>query len=158
MELQIHQLDGGHAVASFGPVLIRVITSAGTDIAVIDELARLSEVALTRWPMIGMWIVVHHGAPIPDSELRRHAGRVLRPLRGRQCLVFSLPGLGFWAAAAITVSRMFAKMVGQHPLIGTSIEDGAERLGHELIGVDAEKLAVIHDELLEAIQAHAKRA
>ena len=64
----------------------------------------------------------------------------------------------FEAAAAITVSMMFAKMMGQHPLIGTSVEDGAERLGLELIGVDAEKLAVIHDELLEAIQAHAKRA
>jgi hypothetical protein len=158
VELQIHQLDGGHAVASYGPVLIRVITTAPTDIAVLDEIARLSEQALARWPMIGVWVVVHHGAPIPDSEARRHAGRVLRPLRDRQCVVFSLLGLGFWSSAAIAVTTVLAKLIGHVPMIETSVEAGADRLGIELIGIDAEKLAVIHDELLEMIQAHGKVA
>jgi hypothetical protein len=158
VELQIHHIDGGHAIASFGPVLIRVITSARTDTAVLDEVARLSGLALTRWPMIGVWVVAHHGAPLPDGDARRHSGLVLRPFRDRSCVVFSLLGLGFWASAAIAVSKVLALLSGHHPLINTSVEDGAERLGLELIGVDAEKLAVIHDELLEAIQTHAKVA
>jgi hypothetical protein len=158
VELQIHRLDGGHAIASFGPVLIRVITTAPTDPAIIDELARLTELTLGRWPMCGMWVVVHHGAPIPDGDVRRHAGRVLGPFRERQCVVYSLLGLGFWSSAAIAVSIVLAKLIGQRPLISTTVEAGAERLGLELIGVDAEKLAAIHDELLEAIQTHAKVA
>jgi hypothetical protein len=158
VELQILHADGGHAIASFGPVLIRVITSARTDAASLDELARLCEGALARWPMIGIWVVVHHGAPIPDSDVRRYAGRVLRPHSDRTCAVFSLLGLGFWSSAAIAVSKVFAKMLGQQPRINTSVEEGAEQLGLELIGVDAEKLAVIYDELFEIIQTHANNA
>jgi hypothetical protein len=155
VELQIHQLDGGHAIASFGPVIIRVITTAPTTTAVIDEFGRLIESALARWPTCGVWVVVHHGAPIPDGDARRHAGRVFGAFGDRQCVVYTLLGLGFWSSAAIAVSLVLAKLIGQHPLIETSIEAGAERLGLELIGIDAEKLAVIHDELLEMIQAHA---
>jgi hypothetical protein len=158
VELQIHHVDGKHAIASFGPVLIRVITSSSTDVAMLDDLAGLCEGALARWPMIGIWVIVHHGAPIPDGDVRRHAGRVLRPYRDRTCAVFSLLGLGFWSSAAIAVSKVFAKMLGQQPRINTSVEDGAEQIGLELIGVDAEKLAVIHDELLEMIQTHTKVA
>jgi hypothetical protein len=158
VELQIHRLDGGHAIASFGPVLILVITTAHTDTTMIDELARLAELALVRWPMCGTWVVVHHGAPIPDGEVRRHTGRVMGRFRDRQCTVYSLLGLGFWASAAIAAMMVFAKLIGQRALIETSIEAGADRLGLELIGVDAEKLAVIHDELLEAMRAHAKVA
>jgi hypothetical protein len=152
VELEIHQIDGGHAIASFGPVIFLVITTATTSIAVVDEIARLSGIAVTRWPMVGIWVVVHHGAPIPDTEVRRHMGRVLSPFRDRQSVVLSLLGLGFWTGAAIAASTVIAKLIGQRPMIETSVEDGADRLGLELIGVDAEKLAVIHDELLEAIQ------
>jgi hypothetical protein len=156
VDLEIHRLDSGRALASFGPVIIVVITTASTDTAFIDELVRLTEVALARWPMCGIWIVAHHGAPVPDSEVRRHSGRVLRPFRDRQCVVYSMLGLGFWAGTAIATSMGLAKLLGQRPLIETSVEGGADRLGIELIGVDAEKLAVIHDELLEAIQTRAK--
>lgn len=158
VELQIHHLDGGHAIATLGPVLIRVITSAPTDPQVLDEIVQLCELALQRWPTIGVWVVAHHGAPIPDSDTRRHAGRVLEPLRDRSCVVFTLLGLGFWSSAAVGVSKLLAMLIGQRPMIETSVEDGADRLGMELIGIDAEKLAVVHDELLEAIQKHAKVA
>jgi hypothetical protein len=158
VELQIHRLDSGHAIANFGPVLILVITTAETDAALIDELARQTEHTLSSWPMCALWVVVHHGTPIPDGEVRRHTGRALRPFRERQCVVFSLLGLGFWASAAIAACMVFAKLIGQRPLIESSVEAGAERVGLELIGVDAEKLAVVHDELLEAIQTHAKVA
>jgi hypothetical protein len=50
------------------------------------------------------------------------------------------------------MTTMFAKLMGHPSLIETSVEDGADRLGLELIGVDAQKLAVIHDELLHRIQ------
>ena len=76
--------------------------------------------------------------------------------RDRQCVVYSLLGLGFWAVAAIAATTVLAKLMGQRPLIETSVEAGADRVGLELIGVDAEKLAVIHDELLESIQAQAR--
>jgi hypothetical protein len=158
VDLEIHQLDGGRAVASFGPVIVVVITTAPTDTRFIDELARLSELALVRWPMCAIWVVAHHGAPIPDNEVRRHSGRALRPFRDRQCVVYSLLGLGFWTVAAVAATTMLAKLMGQRPLIETSVEAGADRIGLELIGVDAEKLAVIHDELLETIQAQAKLA
>jgi hypothetical protein len=154
VDLEIHQLGGGLALASFGPVIIVVITTAPTDTAFVDELARLTELALVRWPMCAIWAVVHHGAPVPDSEVRRHAGRVLRPFRSRQCVVYSMLGLGFWAGTAIATTTVLAKLMGQRPLIETSVEAGADRIGIELIGVDAEKLAVIHDELLESLQAH----
>jgi hypothetical protein len=152
VELEILQIDGGHAIASYGPVLIRVITTAPTDAALLDELRRLTESALERWPMIGIWVVVHHGAPFPDGEVRRHVERDLRPLRDRLCMVVSLLGLGFWAVTAVSVSSMLAKLIGQPALTETSVENGANRLGRELIGVDAEKLAVIHDELLDRIR------
>jgi hypothetical protein len=158
VDLQIHRIDGGHAIATFGPVLILVITTASTEIAMIDELARLAELTLARWPMCGTWVVVHHGAPIPDGEVRRHTGRVMGRFRDRQCTVYSMLGLGFWASAAIAASMVFAKLIGQRALIETSIEAGAQRLGLELIGVDAEKLVVSYEEVLQAIGAQGKVA
>lgn len=158
MDLEIHYLDDGQAIGFYGPVLIRVVTTAPSDGAILDKIKELTEAALVRWPMAGMWVVVHHGAPFPDSEFRRRFGPVLRPYRERQTFVVTLLGLGFWASSAVAMSSGLSKLLGQHSTVGTSLERSAEHLGQEMIGVDAEKLIASYHELLAAIQSHAKVA
>ena len=158
MDLEIHHIDRGHAVALFGPVLIRVITTAPTDLPSLDQLQQLTELALRRWPMAGVWVVAHHGAPFPDSDFRRHVGPALRPVRDRLAMVVTPLGLGFWSKAAVLMTFTLGKMVGNVPTVETTVERGAVRLGFELIGVDAEKLVASHTALLEGIQAAAKVA
>jgi hypothetical protein len=158
MDLVIHHLDGGQAWASFGPVLIRVITTAPTDLATAEVVSRLMPGELARWPMVGLWIVAHHGAPLPDNEFRRGFGPMLRPWRDRLVVVLTPLGLGFWAKSAVMVSATLSKLAGQQQLIETTLERGAARMGLELIGVDSDKLVASHDELLAAMQTAAKVA
>ena len=158
MDLEIHHLDRGQALASFGPVMIRVVTTAPSDLASLEQQHRLTEAALARWPMIGWWVILHHGSPFPDSDFLRRAGPSLRPHRDRIVNVITPLGLGFWASTAFAMVGAMAKLVGQQAFLETSLERGSERLGLELIGVDAERLAATHAELIGAVQTSAKVA
>ena len=152
MDLEIVHADGGHAIGLFGPILIRVITTAPSDLASLEQLHLLTQPALARWPIVAWWIVIHHGAPTPDSDFRRRVGPTIRPYRERLVVLVTPLGLGFWASTAAVVTSALSKLVGQPALLETSIDRGAQRLGMELIGVDAEKLAAAYGELLARIK------
>jgi hypothetical protein len=158
MELEIHHIDAGQAIGFYGPVLIRVLTTAPTDLPSLDQFQQLTELALSRWPIAGVWVVAHHGAPFPDGEFLRQVGPALRPTRDRLVAVMTPLGLGFWAKAAAVMTFTLGRLVGTVPSLETTVERGAARLGFELIGVDAEKLVASHAALLEAIQTAAKVA
>lgn len=157
MELHTHRLDAEQAVAILGPVAIRVIRSARTEAADIDCLRGLIDGVLASSPAAGMWIVVHHGAPIPDASARRHAGRVLRAYNDRLSISYSMLGLGFWANAARAATMTVARLIGTHAPVEATLEAGAERLSMDLIGIDPAALVEAHDELLAQIQTQVQR-
>jgi hypothetical protein len=149
----VHVLDTEQAVATIGPIVVRIITRARTEIDDLDRLVMLVDRTLERSPMAGIWIVAHHGAPVPDPPARRHAGRVFRPYGDRLCIAYSLLGLGFWASAATAATITLSKLIGMRSPIETTVEGGAGRLCMELIGVDPTRLIAAHDELLKRIKA-----
>lgn len=153
MEPDIHHLDAEQAVATLGPIVVRVNTRARTEIADVDRVTMLVDRTLERSPMAGIWIVAHHGAPVPDAPVRRYAGRAFRPYDKRLCVAYSLLGLGFWASTASTATITISKLSGMRSPVETSLERGAERLCMELIGVDSTRLIAAHDQLLERIQS-----
>jgi hypothetical protein len=156
--LDVHVLDSGQAVATLGPIVIRVIVRARTEVADIDRLTLLVDRVLERSPGAGLWIIAHHGAPVPDKLVRRHGGRAFRPFGDRLCVAYSLLGLGFWASAATAATITLTKLMRMRSPIETSVERGAERLCMELIGVDPTRLIAAHDQLLERISAHPQTA
>lgn len=157
MEPDVHHLDAEQAVASLGPIVIRVITRARTEFADVDRVATLIDRTLERSPIAGVWVVVHHGAPVPDLSVGRYASRALRKYGDRVCIAYSLLGLGFWAAAAIAAASSLSELMGTPGPTESTIERGAERLCMELVGVDPTRLIAAHDLLLERIQAIARR-
>jgi hypothetical protein len=152
VELRVRTLERHEAIACVGPVLIRVIDGAPTTTASIDAIRAGADELLQRWPMVGVWIVAHHGSPLPEPEARRYAGELFGRDGDKLCMVYSLLGLGFWATAAIGVSKLLARLMGQPALIETSVEAGAQRLGMEMIGIDPQQLVMAHDELLRRMQ------
>ena len=158
MHLHIHRLDTSQATATLGPVVIRVVRSARTEESDLDFLRVLTDEALAKYPASGMWVVVHHGAPIPSGPVRRYTGQVFTPYKERMSLAYSMLGLGFWASAARAASSVLAKLVGANAPTTTSVEEGAHKLSMDLVGVDPEELVAAHDALLERMQLVASAA
>ena len=149
-----HYIDHEQAVGCVGPVLIRVITSAPTEIVDFERCTRVVDDILLRAPAAGIWVVVHHGAPIPDSSTRRYMGQKLKGYGERVSVAFSLLGLGFWTSGAIAATVAINKVFGVNSPITTSVEAGAERLCMDLIGLNPERLVAGHATLLERIAEH----
>lgn len=158
MTLDVDSLEPGQAIATLGPIVIRVIVSSRTEIPDLDRVTSLIDRVLERSSVAGLWVVAHHGAPVPDMAARRYSGRVFRPYGDRLCVAYSLLGLGFWASAANTAVVMIAKLMGMRSPIETTIERGAERLCSELIGIDPNRLLAAHAELLGQIEALGERS
>jgi hypothetical protein len=158
VEPDVQLLDGEQAVVTLGPIIVRIITRARTEFADLDRLTMLVDRTLERSPMAGIWIVAHHGAPVPDGPVRRYAGRVLRPYGDRLCIAYALLGLGFWASAATGATIALSKLIGMRSPIETTVERSAQRLSMELIGVDPTRLIAAHDELLGRIQTLSQAA
>lgn len=158
MDLVLHELDGGHAVANIGPIVCRIINTAPTTPARLDELATHIGATLARSPVAGLWIVAHHDAPIPDRPTRRYAGRVFDPFKDRLSVAYALLGLGFWSSAAVAASLALSKFMGVRATIETSVERSAEQLCMDLIGVDPARLVAVHSDLLARIEAASRES
>lgn len=151
MDLVPHYVDHEQALGCLGPVVIRVISSAGTEFVDADRFSRLAKDILQRAPAAGLWAVVHHGAPVPDSSVRRYMGNQLKPFSERLCIVTTMLGLGFWASAATAATHTIAKFTGTGSRITTTVEAGAQRLCMDLIGLDPARLVAAYDQLLARI-------
>ena len=154
MELELHHVDAGQALATIEGVVVRVITTATTNPEDLDALSLHIDALLeggAGWA--GLWIVVHHGAPVPSISTRRYAGKVFKPYGDKIAVVYSMLGLGFWTSLAISATRSLSKFIGMSAPIELSIEDGAQRLAQEFIGRDPAVYAQAHAQLLAHIQA-----
>jgi hypothetical protein len=146
-----HYIDAEQALGCVGPIVIRVVDSARTTNVDVDRFVAMVADILERAPAAGMWVIVHHDAPIPDHSIRRYMSQQMKPYNDRVTAVFTLLGLGFWAAAASAATLGITKLVGISPVITTTIEAGAERMCMDLIGVDPARLVAAHSTLLQRI-------
>ena len=140
MTLEIHSLDGREAIATIGSVVLRVIDGAPTDTDVLDRFAARTQRVLERSSFVGMWIVVHHGSPPPTMAVSRYAARVLEAQAHRSSTVYSMLGLGFWAATARAATSMVNTMLRSSSHVEDSVEAGAARLAQELVGLNSDEL------------------
>lgn len=150
----MHHVDGGQALATVERVVIRVITTAPTHPEDLDRLStRLDAVLDSGFAWAGLWIVIHHGAPVPSLSTQRYAGRIFKPYGDKIAIVYSMLGLGFWTNLALSATRSFSKFVGISAPIELSVEDGAQRLAQEFVGRDPAGYVDAHAQLLAHIQA-----
>jgi hypothetical protein len=155
LELEVRRVRHEEQIATFGPVLIRVFRNVPTEIPELDLARELLDELSERWPVIGVWAIAHHGAPIPDGPTRRRAKEVFGRYGDKLVLVQSVVGLGFWAAAGTATGTAIARLLGISFPIENSVEAGAERLAMEMVGLDPQELIVAHDELFRRIEAEA---
>ena len=151
--MEILRLTAGEAYALEGPVLIREVVTAPTEIADLDRCHEYVCRALERSPVAGLWVIAHHGAKPPNGEARRHAGRAFGRHGERLVILYSLLGLGFWATFATAASRSLAKLTSTSALFEKSIEGGAQRLALELVGLDPAALVEAHVQLMARLAA-----
>ena len=152
MVLQIRRVCGADAVATLGPVGVRVVRTAPTALADIDEAKQIFDELLEGWPVIGALIVVHHGAPVPTGPVRRYARKAFGSYGDRLIMSHVMLGLGFWAAAGRAAVKTITGWTGHPAPLESTVEAGAERLSTELIGVDPATLIAAHDQLLAQMQ------
>lgn len=149
MELTVHNIDEGAALATYGPIVIRVITTAPTDLPSLERAFERVDAALERWPEVGMWVIAHHGAPVPDAAARRFSNRAMRERAQRVSFAFTMLGLGFWATAARTATLAMLKLLGdRNTPIEATVEAAAEQLCMDLIGPDPAQLVAVHETLI----------
>ena len=153
MDLELHHVDETQALATCGAVVMRIVMSAPTRVEDIDHVITLVDAVLERSPTAGLWVVVHHGAPLPPAHVRDHATHQFRPYEDRLCTTVSMLGLGFWASTAYKVTAAFTRLAKRSAPVEASVADGARRLSMELIGIDADALIAAHDELSAQMSA-----
>jgi len=154
----IDHIDEGEVVGVCGPVLIRVVDGGPTELVQIDRVRRLVERELGNKAAVGLWIVLHHGTPSPSLGVARHSRDNVSALADRLCVVYSMLGIGFWAATVRKVAAMFNRLIGTPAPFEATIEDGARRMGLELVGADPEALLRGVEEMTERLREYRVRA
>lgn len=96
----------------------------------------------------GLLVVIHHGTPPPSPETWRYATQVAnRRPPGAHVIVARL-GLGFWSASAqALLAKLLASLRVKDVQITGSIEEAAQVLATELIGINPDELVRGYDEL-----------
>lgn len=153
VELQIHQLDSGSAVASWGPALMRVIDGGPTRVADIERTHALARERLAELPALGLLAVIHHGSPPPEPAAIRRVTQLFGPIQERLSVGMAIVGLGFWASASRSVAAAMARARAANVAVEPSVEATAERMALDLVGLDAQGLVAAYEQLHARMQA-----
>ena len=149
MDYTIHKHDAEEVLASWGPVVIRVLRGVETRAVDIDDACTLFEALLERYPAITCVAVVEHGTPIPSPEIRRYSAERFGSFGSRLVIGIVFLGLGFWASTSLAAAALVMRLVRQDIIVETSVEALTTKLALEFVGLDGEGLAAT----IEALRA-----
>jgi hypothetical protein len=157
VDLHVHQLGAGSAIAGWGPTLIRVIDGGPTRVADMEQIHALASERLAELPALGLLAVVHHGSPVPEPAAIRRVAQLFGPIQERLSVGMAIVGLGFWASASRTIAATMARARPRNIVVEPTVEATAERMALDLVGLDAEGLVAAYEQLHARMQA-ARRA
>jgi hypothetical protein len=139
--LEIKHQSDTQIYATSGPVLIRIADGAPTEPSEIDRSHAMCLALLDAWPTIGSLLIVHHGTPIPSLTTMRYATQIMAGIEDRVVVGVTLLGLGYWAQAARVTASFFARFIrGNTFVLAGTVEEAAERMSFELVGLDHAQL------------------
>lgn len=139
-QLRIHQRSDDEIIAQLGAVVIRVVGQIDTTIESIRAVYTTIEAVQRQYPIAGMLVVVEHGAPVPNSDVRRYIDDQLVQHADRLITGYAMLGLGFWAEQARTFAADRSQLQGCTILVDINLEQLAERMARELVGIDPQQL------------------
>jgi hypothetical protein len=148
LEARFHRHTPTEILVERGPVLIRVLNGATTEIEDVDFGCALFDAMLERYPAIATLAVVEHGTPIPSAAVRRYTAERFGSYAPRLIVGAVFLGLGFWASASLAATSLFMRVLGkQNGMIETSLEEIARKLSLELVGLDPDALVAFIEQL-----------
>ncbi|KIG18445.1 hypothetical protein DB30_00730 [Enhygromyxa salina] len=145
--LRIHKRSAGEILAQLGPVVIRVVGCAKTPLARVPELYGFVDQVLSEYPIVAMLIVVEHGAPVPDEDVRRSIDVQLQARADKLVVGYALLGLGFWAERARAFADHRIRLEGCTILVDISLSALIQRLALEFVGIDPDQLTQVVEQL-----------
>jgi hypothetical protein len=145
--LRIHSRTPGEIVAQLGPVVIRVVGGYETTEASILGLFDVIAEVLREHPVLAMLVVVEHGSPVPTGEVRRCIDEQLTNYADCVITGYAMLGLGFWAQQARDFAQDRTRLEGCTILVDIELARLVERLASELVGIDAEQLIEVAQQL-----------
>ena len=140
LSVDIRRRTAQDLLAAAGPLAIRVVAGARTEADDVDRVIALADELLGHYPVVGMLVIVEHGSPIPDGEVRRHMRQAAAHLGQRAVVAFALEGLGFWASTALAVATGLMQFAGNSVMADTNLRVLLDRLALDLVGVDPQAL------------------
>jgi hypothetical protein len=160
LELRLHYHTDREICATWGPVVIRICDGVRTEIEDLDRVAKVFDEVLTTHKTVAVLLVLTHGTPpLMDIQTQRHAKEAMLRYGNRLLLCGAVLGLGFWASAMRATLSFFMRVAGPNNMwVESSVERAVDRLASELVGIDADGLLVVYQQLWDQLVSRARRA
>jgi hypothetical protein len=158
VDLRLHYQTDREICATWGPVVIRICDGVRTEMEDLLRVQKLFEELFTAHKTVAMLLVFMHETPLPDAQTQRYAMESMLVYKDRVILSVAALGLGFWASAMNSALSMIVRVAGPgNMFLETSVERAAERLALELVGLDAEALVAVYQQLWDQLVTSARR-
>lgn len=135
MPLSIRYADSQQVVATCGPLIMRIIERARTDIEDVELMYELLDEARRNRLVPAVMVVVHHGAPIPAPHVLRYMAAGI-PRLGSAAVMFTMLGLGFWAQTTQCALLRLSQLAGMRVPVATDLDSAAARLSRRTPSLD----------------------
>lgn len=159
MELKVRFRTDHEICATWGPVVIRISDGVRTEIEDLVRVQKLFDELLESHKTIAILLVLTHGTPPLDATTQRHAKESMVRYKDRLVLSVALLGLGFWASTMRGALGLLVRVVGGTNMwLEGSVERAVERLSYELVGIHADALMTVYQQLWDELVGRARRA
>lgn len=158
VELRLRHQSDREVCASWGPVVIRICDGARTEMEDLLRVQQVFDELLETHETVAILLVFMHGTPPPDAQAQRYVRESVARYRDRLILSAALLGLGFWASTARATLGLVARVVGPGNMwLENSVDRAIDRLAFELVGLDANALLTVYQQLTDQLVTSARR-
>lgn len=159
MELRLRYQTDREICATWGPVVIRICDGVRSEREDLVRVKQLFDELLESHKTVAMLLVFTHGTPLPDGPTERYAKETMLGYGNRLVLGATLLGMGFWASTVAAAMGLIARAVGYgNMFIERTAERSIERLADELVGLDADALSAVYQQLWGELVGDARQA
>lgn len=147
MELTIYHRGRDKILGHSGPMIIGVISDSSSRPSETHHAIALIDSLLADYPAVAFLMAIEHGTAKPDAEDRRNMQAALDRYGDRLVVGYAFCGLGFWAGATQMALVSISRLAGSAVIAHRSVEATAQHIARELVGVDAEVMTALCEQL-----------
>jgi hypothetical protein len=159
VELRLRYQSDREICATWGAVVIRICDGAQTEIEDLRRVQQLFDELLETRTTIAMLLVFTHGTALPDQATQRFAKESMGAYEERLVISVAVLGLGFWASTMRSALGTIIRVVRRGDVwLEGSVERAITRLTTDLVGIDADALMAVYQELWNELARSTRRA